>query len=105
MFEVAIDVTSNVDVNPTIVAQLNGILVEDGQQVELKLSKDDKSKFKKEFLHVEGSSFDLIVFAADNIGHSTFFSATGPSFEAADELGKCTKNNHDDDDDDGDSDD
>jgi len=71
LFRVVFSVTDNLDSNPIVSADINGIAVENGQIVELEIDDETESEFDDGVLEMEAPSFTLTVTATDNAGNSS----------------------------------
>lgn len=73
-------------------ATLNGIQVEDGQIVEIKLDDKDKSKLKHDTHKIELGSFSLDITAVDSEGSTAALSV----ISSFDDLSECDDKKHED---------
>lgn len=78
LFRVEYSCSDSCDSDPTITsAKLNGIPVADGQLVEMEMDDDDEAvEWEDEVLHIEASSFELVVTCEDASGNAGTASAT-----------------------------
>jgi len=78
-FQVSFSVTDAENNVVSVVAELNGIPVENGQLVELELDDEMETEFDDEILEIEAPSFTLTVTATDSEGESDSATAS-PTF-------------------------
>jgi Bacterial TSP3 repeat/Thrombospondin type 3 repeat len=99
LFDVAFTCTDNLDANPTVTsATINGVVVTNGQTVDLRLksgksSKSDKSEKSSKSgkpVRIEGPSLELTVECADAAGN-TSTATTMPVFAAKSEKSEKSK--------------
>ena len=103
LFRVTFSATDNLDSNPILTADINGITVENDQLVMLEIDDELESEFDDGILEIEAPSFTLTVTATDNAGN-TVTATVSPIF-VADDDDEDEEDDNDDEDEEDDNDD